>query len=163
PTRSTPARSVRSCADPGPVPSPIGVPRLWRASPRPGTVHSMRFAGERGQTAAEYLGALLLVTLIIGAVASTNVGEQIRHATSEQVCKIAAGGAQCAAPAPRGAPRHFLGNDPTAHAANVPCDGMTVKQCSALRAMINRAQAEHRQLEEEYIQYAADFATWVAA
>jgi hypothetical protein len=124
----------------------------------------MRFAGDRGQTAAEYLGVLLIVAVVVGAVATTGAGERIRHAASAQVCKIAAGGAQCAAPAPRdAAPRRHFDSDPIAQAANIPCDGMTPRQCTALRGLINRAQAEHRRLEEEYIQYAADFATWVAA
>jgi hypothetical protein len=126
----------------------------------------MRFAGERGQTAAEYLGALLIVAVVAGAVASTNVGGSIRHAMSAQVCKIAAGGdgAGCGVAEPRNpSPRRLLDADPVAHAANIPCDGMTPRECTALRGMINRAQAEHRELRERYIRYAADFATWVAA
>jgi hypothetical protein len=53
--------------------------------------------GERGQTAAEYLGALLLVSVVIAAVAATDAGGRIRDGLTEQVCKIA-GGARCAAP-----------------------------------------------------------------
>jgi hypothetical protein len=49
-----------------------------------------------------------------------------------------------------------------AHAAGVPCDGMTAAECSALRAMMNRAQAEHQEAREGYLRYAADFAVWVA-
>ena len=58
--------------------------------------------GERGQTAAEYLGVLLVVATLIGAVATTNVGASIRHGLSEKVCAIASGGGgSCASPAPR--------------------------------------------------------------
>jgi hypothetical protein len=124
----------------------------------------MRFAGERGQTAAEYLGALLIVAVVVGAVATTNVGGSIRHALSTQVCKIA-GGTDCgrADHRDRAQPRQLLDTEPVAQAANIPCDGMTPRECTALRGMINRAQAEHRDLRERYIRYAADFATWVAA
>ncbi len=118
----------------------------------------MRFAGQRGQTAAEYLGALLIVAVVVGAVATTNVGGTIRRAASEQVCKIAGG--ECT---DRAAPRRLLGDEPVAHAANIPCDGMTPKECTALRGLINRMQAEHREAVERYVRYAAEFATWVAA
>jgi hypothetical protein len=120
----------------------------------------MRFARQRGQTAAEYVGALLIVAVVAGAVATTNAGGTIRRAMSEQVCKIAGG--DCRTTEPHGAPRHLLGGEPIAHAANIPCDGMTPKECSALRGLINRMQAEHREAVEKYIRFAAEFATWVA-
>jgi hypothetical protein len=123
-------------------------------------VPGMRFAGERGQTAAEYVGSLLIVAVVVGAVATTNVGATIRHAMSTQVCRIAGG--ECADRA-QAEPRHLLDTEPVAHAANIPCDGMTPKECTALRGLINRMQAEHREARERYIRFAADFATWVAA
>jgi hypothetical protein len=123
---------------------------------------TMRFAGERGQTAAEYAGALLIVAVVVGAVATTNVGGTIRRAASAQVCKIAGGG-ECADRHAAGTPRRLLDADPVAHAANIPCDGLTPKQCTALRGLINRMQAEHREAVERYVRFAADFATWVAA
>ena len=95
----------------------------------------MRFAGERGQTAAEYLGALLIVAVVVGAVATTNVGGTIRRHASERVCKIAGG-------CERGATRDLHDSHPVAYAANIPCDDMSPQECSALRALINRAQAE---------------------
>lgn len=49
-----------------------------------------------------------------------------------------------------------------ARAASVPCDGLTPRRCTALRALMSRAQAEHEQQQEAYIRYAADFALWVA-
>ena len=50
----------------------------------------------------------------------------------------------------------------TARAAGVPCDGMTARECSALNATMNRARAELQDARDDYIQYAADFAVWVA-
>jgi pilus assembly protein Flp/PilA len=126
------------------------------------------WSGERGQTAAEYLGVLLVVSVIIAAIASSNVGGAISGALTAQVCKVAGGSdAGCGerrsgrdrrreeGPARRPA-------DVTARAASIPCDGMTARECSALRAMMGRAQAEHQHVVEAWIRYAADFATWVA-
>jgi hypothetical protein len=56
--------------------------------------------GERGQTAAEYLGALLVVATVIGAVATTDVGARVRHAVADKVCAIASGETTCAAAPP---------------------------------------------------------------
>ena len=47
--------------------------------------------GQRGQTTAEYLGGLLVVSVVIAAVATTEVGASIRVAMSEQVCRIGGG------------------------------------------------------------------------
>ena len=47
--------------------------------------------GERGQTSAEYLGALLVVSVVIAAFATTEVGASIRTAMSVQVCRIGGG------------------------------------------------------------------------
>jgi hypothetical protein len=44
---------------------------------------------ERGQTAAEYMGVLLLVALIIGAIVSSGVGRAIADGVNEAVCTIA--------------------------------------------------------------------------
>lgn len=52
---------------------------------------------QRGQTASEYLGVLLVVGVLIAAVGGTAIGRDIREALSEQVCKIL-GGADCDAP-----------------------------------------------------------------
>ena len=46
---------------------------------------------ERGQSAAEYMGVLLLVAVIIGALISAGVGGQIAKAMNASVCKIADG------------------------------------------------------------------------
>ena len=47
--------------------------------------------GERGQTSAEYLGALLVVSVVLAAFATTEVGASIRLAMSVQVCRIGGG------------------------------------------------------------------------
>ena len=55
---------------------------------------------EAGQTAAEYLGALLIVSVLIAGVATTDVGRAIRHETVRLVCVIA-GGTSCDAESTR--------------------------------------------------------------
>jgi len=50
--------------------------------------------GERGQTAAELLGGLLVVSVIVGALATSDVGARIRNEGERIVCQI--GGGQCA-------------------------------------------------------------------
>ena len=47
--------------------------------------------GVRGQTAAEYLGVLLVVSVIIAALATTDVGHDITSRLSELVQDIAGG------------------------------------------------------------------------
>jgi hypothetical protein len=47
--------------------------------------------GEQGQTGAELLGVLLLVSLIIGALASSGVAATIANHTADLICKIAGG------------------------------------------------------------------------
>jgi pilus assembly protein Flp/PilA len=46
---------------------------------------------ERGQTAAEYMGVLLVVSVIIAAVAASGVGNWIRDAIEDLVGLIAKG------------------------------------------------------------------------
>lgn len=46
---------------------------------------------ERGQTAAEYLGVLVVVSVIIAVVSKTGVGDQIEKAISKVVTNIAGG------------------------------------------------------------------------
>jgi DNA/RNA non-specific endonuclease/Bacterial TSP3 repeat len=45
--------------------------------------------GQRGQTAAEYLGALLVISVIVAAIATTTVGELIGSTVRSLVCEIA--------------------------------------------------------------------------
>lgn len=51
-------------------------------------------AGQRGQTSAEYLGILLLVAVLIGAVLASGAAGTITRRTGEIVCEIA-GGTDC--------------------------------------------------------------------
>jgi hypothetical protein len=56
--------------------------------------------GERGQTAAELLGGLLVVSVVIGALATTDVGAKIRGEGERIVCEI--GGGECGSAPPAG-------------------------------------------------------------
>jgi hypothetical protein len=51
----------------------------------------LRMLQSRGQTAAEYMGVLLVVSAIIAAVATTDIGHDISHRLSELVRDIAGG------------------------------------------------------------------------
>ena len=57
----------------------------------------MGWRDHRGQTMTEYLGGLLIVSVLIAAVGGTSVGEQIRDRMQRLVCEIA-GGAACFGP-----------------------------------------------------------------
>jgi Flp pilus assembly pilin Flp len=48
-------------------------------------------AEERGQTAAEYMGILLIVAVIIGALFASGIGKQISDAAKTMVTHISAG------------------------------------------------------------------------
>ena len=50
---------------------------------------------ERGQTAADYLGALLVISVIVAAVATTGVGQRIKAAMASEVECIATGSNDC--------------------------------------------------------------------
>src|SRR4051794_31804603 len=73
----------------------------WIPRARAPTVETMR--GERGQAAAEMLGMLLAVSVIVAAVSTTEVGAKITRESRRIVCRI--GGGDCtaqAAPGPLG-------------------------------------------------------------
>ena len=53
--------------------------------------HMRRFRHEAGQTAAEYMGVLLVVSVIIAAVSTTGIGKEITGKMSELVGFIASG------------------------------------------------------------------------
>lgn len=59
---------------------------------------SGRLRAHAGQTAAEYLGALLIVSVIVAAVGTTSVGTQIRDEMKRIVCEIVGG--DCGEPEP---------------------------------------------------------------
>src|SRR4051794_30573554 len=60
--------------------------------------------GERGQTAAEYMGVLLLVGVIVLALVGSGVDTTIAKQTKRAVCKIAGDGDCDAAAATPGTP-----------------------------------------------------------
>jgi hypothetical protein len=51
--------------------------------------------GQRGQTAVEYVGALLLVLAIVAALVTGGVGHKISDGISAAICTIAGGGDDC--------------------------------------------------------------------
>jgi hypothetical protein len=77
-----PARRQRLLAPPcGPRGVPSGA----------GVAIRNRFEEQRGQTAAEYMGILLVVAVIIGALIAADVDGKIAKAASDMVDKIAGG------------------------------------------------------------------------
>ena len=50
-----------------------------------------RFRDQSGQTAAEYMGILLVVAVIIGALVASPLDDKIAKAAGDMVDKIAAG------------------------------------------------------------------------
>ena len=44
---------------------------------------------QRGQTSAEYMGMLLLVAVVVGALIAAGLGAKIASAGSDTVCRIA--------------------------------------------------------------------------
>jgi hypothetical protein len=58
----------------------------------------MRRRGEQGQTGAEAMGALLLVALIVGTLATSGAAASIKTHTEDLICRIAGG--DCAGPEP---------------------------------------------------------------
>lgn len=49
-------------------------------------------AEEDGQTAAEYVGIIVIVAIIIGAIATTDIGGQIASGISSQIERILGSG-----------------------------------------------------------------------
>jgi pilus assembly protein Flp/PilA len=67
--------------------------------------HARRLRQDAGQTAAEYMGVLLVVSVIIAAVSTTGIGTDIKNKMSDMVSYIAKGDSakgQGAAPSERG-------------------------------------------------------------
>jgi hypothetical protein len=56
----------------------------------------MRWRGQSGQTAAEYLGVLLVVSTLIAALATTGIGDRISGRMQQLICQIAGG--ECSGP-----------------------------------------------------------------
>jgi hypothetical protein len=85
--------------------------------------------GQRGQTAAEYLGGLLVVGVIIAALATTNLGAQIAQSMHSLVCTIAA--QDCGDPPANAAEVDsdhdgvLDGDDPVPNADDIDGDGLS--------------------------------------
>ena len=58
-----------------------------------GALHALaaRARDQRGQTAAEYMGILLIVAVIIGAIATSGVGGKISDLISNMIDSISSG------------------------------------------------------------------------
>lgn len=56
-----------------------------------------RLAGQTGQTAAEYMGLLFVVSVMIAAIASAGIDVRIASAIRTQICKIAGGSCEVGA------------------------------------------------------------------
>ena len=76
---------------------------------RPRAYRRVIVRGERGQTAAETLGGLLIVSVIIAAMATTDAGAKIATESARIVCEIAGG--ECAATPGGGQPGDMEGFD----------------------------------------------------
>ncbi|MFH8254585.1 Flp family type IVb pilin [Streptomyces roseolus] len=50
--------------------------------------------GDRGQTAVEYLGIIVVVVAIIIAITGTDIGQSIKNAIMERITAITGGGGE---------------------------------------------------------------------
>ncbi|MGW6247728.1 Flp family type IVb pilin [Streptomyces roseolus] len=50
--------------------------------------------GDRGQTAVEYLGIIVVVVAIIIAITGTDIGQSIKTAISQKIAEITGGGGE---------------------------------------------------------------------
>jgi Flp pilus assembly pilin Flp len=50
-----------------------------------------RLQQQRGQTAAEYLGVLVVIAVIIGVLATTDIGDKLKTLITGMIDKISAG------------------------------------------------------------------------
>jgi hypothetical protein len=95
--------------------------------------------GQRGQTAVEYLGALLVVATVVSALATSGAGTQLRHAVADRVCAIARGETACA-----GAPRHHPHAGRESHGTRVPASAASASTRSPGARRVARANRRAR-------------------
>lgn len=50
--------------------------------------------GDRGQTAVEYLGIIVVVVAIIVVISGTDIGQSIKGAISQKIAEITGGGGE---------------------------------------------------------------------
>ena len=86
-----------------------------------GTVGRMR--DELGQTGGELLGVLLVVSLVVGALASGGAPAKVADETSRLVCAIGGGDCEAAPPAPPAGPDPPDGGEPP---AGPPLEGQDI-------------------------------------
>ncbi|HCA88303.1 MAG TPA: hypothetical protein DEQ61_24280 [Streptomyces sp.] len=63
----------------------------WKNTAIESIAHRARKSGDRGQTALEYLGIILVVVLIIGAIAGSGIGGAILSRIMEAISSINSG------------------------------------------------------------------------
>ncbi|WP_079041900.1 hypothetical protein [Streptomyces aureus] len=50
--------------------------------------------GDRGQTAVEYLGIIVVVVAIVVAITGTDIGQSIKGAISQKIAELTGGGGE---------------------------------------------------------------------
>ncbi|WP_407705311.1 Flp family type IVb pilin [Streptomyces tanashiensis] len=53
-----------------------------------------RRAGDRGQTAVEYLGIIVVVVAIVIAITGTDIGSSIKDAIAQKITELTGGGGE---------------------------------------------------------------------
>jgi hypothetical protein len=107
------------------------------------------WAQQRGQTAAEYLGVLVVVAAIIGVLATSSIGETLRTWITTTICKIAGDDCGGAAPAAGDTPSAAAPNGAQADPAGIP-PSVTARQATELQGLLDGGASP------------ADVATWFA-
>jgi hypothetical protein len=111
----------------------------------------MRFRSQRGQTAAEYLGGLLVVSVVIAAVGSSSVGHAIERGMQRAVCRIAQE-QTC------GAAHHAVAPHPLAHTAGAggPGDGPPPASVQRARKDLRTAERSARRAFRRMLHHLSD-------
>ncbi|MFC8790282.1 Flp family type IVb pilin [Streptomyces cinereoruber] len=58
------------------------------------TTRAMSRTGDRGQTAVEYLGIIVVVVAIVVAITGTDLGQSIKGAISQKIAELTGGGGE---------------------------------------------------------------------
>ncbi|MGW4160695.1 Flp family type IVb pilin [Streptomyces sp. NPDC004788] len=64
---------------------------LTKAKVRAGSWDAARREGDRGQTAVEYLGIIVVVVAIVVAITGTSIGQEIRTAIGQKIADLTGG------------------------------------------------------------------------
>ncbi|MGW5422644.1 Flp family type IVb pilin [Streptomyces sp. NPDC003943] len=65
---------------------------LTKAKVRVGSWGATRRNGDRGQTAVEYLGIIVVVVAIVVAISGTSIGQDIKNAIATKIASLTGGG-----------------------------------------------------------------------